>query len=462
MFAETNASKQAVLSVTELNRQARRLLEVSFHNIRVEGELSGLVRPGSGHWYFTLKDERAQIRCALFKSHNQRLRFQPSEGMQVQVRGRISLYEHRGDYQLIIDHMEAAGSGLLMKRFEQLKAKLSSEGLFDSEKKRPLPTMPSHIAIITSPTGAAIRDILVVFKRRAPFVRLSVIPSMVQGEGATDQLISALSLAKKTDADAIIIGRGGGSIEDLWSFNEERLARVIANMPIPVISAVGHETDFTIADCVADYRAPTPSAAAEVLSPDRQTLLAKTQQLNKKLILLSRHALQRANERVNHLSKRLRSPGDQLKESIQRLDELDIRSKQAIRFALSRHTAKLQQQTNSLKQHSPAADIRQYQLITSHQIQRLNTLIKQSLTTHQEKLHFITGQLHAISPLATMARGYAIATKNDQIITSSHSLDEKDQITLLLHKGSATCKITQVKHDNVLENSACHKALDNE
>ena len=252
-----------VLSVSDLNRQAKRLLEVSFPSIWVEGELSNIAQPRSGHWYFTLKDAGAQVRCAMFRGSNAKVRFRPQEGQLVLIRAKVSLYEGRGDYQLIAEHMEEAGTGALQRAFEELKNRLSLEGLFAQELKKPLPTMATHVAVVTSPTGAAIQDILTVFKRRFPAMKITVLPSLVQGAEAAPQIIQALALAARIpNLDAVIVGRGGGSLEDLWPFNEESVARAIADCPLPVVSAVGHEVDFTIADFVADHRAPTPSAAA--------------------------------------------------------------------------------------------------------------------------------------------------------------------------------------------------------
>ena len=262
-------ASENVLSVTELNRRARQLLEVHLSTVWVRGEISNLSMPSSGHWYFTLKDDKAQIRCAMFRGNNALLRFKPEHGMQVIARGRVSLYEGRGDYQLIAENLQVDGAGDLQIAFEQLKAKLEAECLFDEDFKQELPTLPKHVGVITSPTGAAIRDILSVFRRRFPAIKISIFPVPVQGVAAAPAIVRALQLANtQHDIDALILARGGGSLEDLWAFNEEIVARAVFASEIPVVSAVGHETDFTICDFVADVRAPTPSAAAELLSPD--------------------------------------------------------------------------------------------------------------------------------------------------------------------------------------------------
>src|SRR5690625_2927780 len=255
-----------VLSVSQLNRRSKQILETHLPLVWVEGEVSNLSRPSSGHWYFTLKDDQAQVRCAMFRNRNQLVRFNPAQGQQLLLRARVSLYEGRGDYQLIVEHMEEAGFGALQRAFEELKTRLSQEGLFASERKRPLPTLPKHIGVITSPTGAAIRDILSVLKRRFPAVPVTVLPVPVQGKEAAPAIVSALDLANRSELfDVLILARGGGSLEDLWPFNEEAVARAIYASRTPVVSAVGHEVDFSIADFVADVRAPTPSAAAELV-----------------------------------------------------------------------------------------------------------------------------------------------------------------------------------------------------
>ncbi|MDP0588357.1 MAG: exodeoxyribonuclease VII large subunit [Candidatus Endonucleobacter bathymodioli] len=430
-----------ILSVTELNNQARLLLEMNFCNIRVEGEISGLTKPSSGHSYFTLKDEQAKIRCAMFRNRKQSLRFTPSEGMQVQVRGQVGLYTTRGDYQLIIEHMEEAGSGALQKAFEALKNKLASEGLFDNIRKQQLPAYPKHIGVITSPTGAAIRDILSILKRRSPFIPVTIIPSMVQGSEAKEQLINSLKISKKINCDVIIISRGGGSIEDLWSFNEEAVVRAVAKHPVPIVSGVGHETDFTIVDLVADYRAPTPSAAAEILSPDKKTLLETVSSFTEKITALTLHNLLMSNQQVNHISKRLRHPSDRLRKHAQRLDDLEIRMSQAIRLLIEKKKCALQQYLHRLQQHSPLAIIARIKSNINHQSILLQKLTTQNIICKQTLLRHTANQLHAVSPLATLARGYSITRKDQEIVTDIKQLQAGDKITTLFHRGSASCTV---------------------
>ncbi len=430
------------LSVSELNGKARRLLEMSFNNVRVEGELSGLARPSSGHWYFTLKDASSQIRCAMFRHKNQALKFLPSEGMQLLIRGRVSLYEGRGDYQMIVEHMDHAGSGALQKAFESLKKKLADEGLFDTQRKKALPKHPKHIAVVTSPTGAAVRDIIAVLKRRHPGIPITVIPAAVQGNDAKEQLTSAIQLAGKSpDFDVLIVGRGGGSMEDLWSFNEESVARAISECPIPVVSAVGHEVDFTIADFVADYRAPTPSAAAEVLSPNRQELSEQVQLLYRKISTLTQHRLELARYQLSGLGKQLRHPGDRLRENSQRLDDLDIRLNQAMSLSMAQSRSTLNSFKNALFQRSPERKIAENNIRSAHLSDRLNQLMGNFLEKEQLKLQNLSSQLNTVSPLATLSRGYAIIQKENQVIQSASQLQSGDRVTARLGEGSVICEV---------------------
>ena len=382
----------------------------------------------------------------MFRHKNQALKFVPSEGMQLLVRGRVSLYEGRGDYQLIVEHMDDAGAGALQKSFEALKLKLANEGLFDASIKKTLPDHPKHIGVVTSPTGAAIRDILAVLNRRFPGIPVTVIPSVVQGKEATQQLVRAIELAEKANQfDVLIIGRGGGSLEDLWPFNEEPVARAIAACPIPTVSAVGHEIDFTIADFVADYRAPTPSAAAEVLSPDRQAYLDRLNLLHRKLTGMTRHSLQLKQQQLSGVSKRLRHPDDRLRESNQRLDDLEIRLNQAITLTRERAKSRLSQRREQLLHQSPDQTILTLKTQQSYFSERLVQLMQNGLERQQMQLKHLSGQLNAVSPLATLARGFAIIEKNKQVVRSSNELNQGDEITARLGEGSAVCEVKSVR-----------------
>jgi exodeoxyribonuclease VII large subunit len=412
-----------ILTVSQLNRLARNLLEESFPAVLVEGEISNLATPSSGHWYLTLKDEQAQIRCAMFRNRNMFLRFKPKDGMQVVVKARLSLYEGRGDYQLILEHMEQAGAGALQRAFELLKARLLQEGLFDVAHKKPLPSLPCHIAVLTSPTGAAIRDIISVFRRRFPATQLTIVPVTVQGEQSATELINALATVNARrgclqDVDVIILARGGGSLEDLWSFNDERLARAIHASVLPVVSAVGHETDFTIADFVADVRAATPSAAAELLSPHQDEYRQLLQGQFRKLRARMASRLQEVQAQFKGLTRRLRHPGRRLQEQAQRLDGLELRAKRALNTYLQQARHRIALAQAGLLRHSPDAALAQRRQQTAYLTQRLHSALRTRLLHKTQALREQSHALHTVSPLATLGRGYAIVTQGDTVLTS--------------------------------------------
>src|SRR5690242_991390 len=339
------APGRSVYTVTRLNREVRIALERSLGVVWVGGELSNFSQPSSGHWYFSLKDRESQVRCAMFRLKNAALGFTPKAGQHVIVRGRVSLYEPRGEYQLIVDYLEEAGVGALQREFERLKAKLAAEGLFASENKRALPRFPRRIALVTSPTGAAVRDVLNILARRFPPAAVLVYPTAVQGDAAAPAIVRALQLASaRLDCDVLILARGGGSLEDLWAFNDERVARAIRACAVPVVTGIGHEIDFTIADFAADARAPTPSGAAELVVPDRRTLLAGLASIEGRLRQLATQWLARLNERFGSLSQRLTRahPGARLQQQMQRLDELDMRMRRAWENSFTRAGQRLQ------------------------------------------------------------------------------------------------------------------------
>lgn len=463
---ETGPSNRQVLSVSDLARNARRLLEGEFPMVFVEGEISNFTRPGSGHWYLTLKDDRAQLRCAMFANRNRLVRFQPKNGMQVVIRGRISLYEARGDFQLIGEFMEEAGDGALQRAFEELKAKLQSEGLFAAERKRPLPTMPGHIGVITSPTGAAIRDVLHVLARRFPAIPVSIIPVQVQGETSPDQIVAALEFANRQQAaplDVLLLTRGGGSLEDLWSFNTEQVARAVHASRLPVICAVGHETDFSIADFVADVRAPTPSAAAELLSPNQADWDATFSRFEQTLRRQMSDHMDRDGKQLGHLARRLRHPGRRLQDLHQRLDDLDmrlqaslrrflggfrfdemeIRLQRAMRHVLERREARLALARSRLP--SPAARVTAAE---SHRTQLLRRLIdaeRRQLERQGARLESADARLNAYSPQATLDRGYAIIRKGDAVIRHHGEVAAGDTVTAQLKDGRIIAEIKETK-----------------
>ena len=402
------------LSVSQLNRLAKQLLEDCFAQVSVTGELSTLSRPSSGHWYFTLKDERAQIRCAFFRNRNMRVNFQPQPGQQVVVRGKVSLYEGRGDYQLIVEHMQPAGAGALAAAFEALKAELQAAGWFDPALKKPLPPAIKHIAIITSPTGAALQDIVAVLNRRWPAMKVTLLPVLVQGEQAAGQIQRAIAQANQLarsashNFDLILLTRGGGSLEDLWPFNERVVAEAIYQSELLVVSAVGHEVDFSIADFVADVRAATPSAAAELLSPDQSEINSKVQLLRGRLVRAQRRRLQHQREQLQQLNRRIRDPRSRLREQAQRLDELEMRLRRQWQSSQRQRLARLaglQQQMLLLSPDRQQAT----RLNALTQLQaRLQRSVQEQMRRRAQQLQALQSQLRQLGPEQTLSRGYAI------------------------------------------------------
>ncbi|WP_036148472.1 MULTISPECIES: exodeoxyribonuclease VII large subunit [Marinobacter] len=439
-------TRPRALTVSELNHQARHLLESSFMQVWVEGELSGFSRPSSGHWYFSLKDQKCQIRCAMFRGANQRIRTLPREGDQIRIRGKVTLYENRGDFQIIVEHLEPAGLGALQQAFEALKARLQGEGLFDPARKKPIPATPRHIGVVTSPTGAAIHDILTVLKRRCPAIPVTLYPTAVQGQPATADIVQAIDRAQQHGlADVLIIGRGGGSLEDLWCFNEEAVARAIAACPIPTVSAVGHEVDVTIADFVADLRAPTPSAAAEKISPDQQDWLRRLTEQQGRLGQSARRLLQRLDNQLGHLSARLRDPRRELLEKAQRMDELELRLNKAIRDRLDQQKQKTDYLLQRMSAQSPRRTLKTVREQTQRLEERLTLATRHQLRQKDERLQHIAQTLHVVSPLVTLGRGYAIVKDdNDRIVRKAGDLETGSQITARLGHGSVSARVTEI------------------
>ena len=439
-------TRPRALTVSELNHQARHLLESSFMQVWVEGELSGFSRPSSGHWYFSLKDQKCQIRCAMFRGANQRIRTLPREGDQIRIRGKVTLYENRGDFQIIVEHLEPAGLGALQQAFEALKARLQGEGLFDPARKKPIPATPRHIGVVTSPTGAAIHDILTVLKRRCPAIPVTLYPTAVQGQAATADIVQAIDRAQRHGlADVLIIGRGGGSLEDLWCFNEEAVARAIAACSIPTVSAVGHEVDVTIADFVADLRAPTPSAAAEKISPDQQDWLRRLAEQQGRLGQSAHRLLQRLDSQLGHLSARLRDPRRELLEKAQRMDELEMRLNKAISGRLGQQKQKTDYLLQRMSAQSPRRTLKTASEQTQQLEERLTLAARHLLRQKDERLQHIAQTLHVVSPLATLGRGYAIV-RDDQgrIVRKAGDLETGDQITARLGRGSVSAQVTEI------------------
>ena len=417
---QSDNSERQIFSVSELNRTVRQLLETHLPLLWVEGEISNFARPASGHWYLTLKDGQAQVRCAMFRNSNMRVNFKPANGTQVLVRCRVGLYEGRGDYQLIIEHMEEAGFGALQRQFEILKQKLVSEGLFASEHKQEMPSSVRHVGVVTSPTGAAVKDILAVLKRRFPAIKVSIFATAVQGEQAAGQIISAIESANhQAQCDVLIVGRGGGSLEDLWPFNEESVARAMFASKIPVIGAVGHEVDFTIADFVADLRAPTPSAAAELISPDGEDILR--QFIGFEILLADAIARKTTTlaQRVDSLKKRLRHPGHKLQEQAQHLDHLDIRLRRAMNNRLQQQRQQMNTVQSKLARVHPGEAISHYHQLLAMYVKQMSRSVKQRIELSQSRTAQAMHLLDTVSPLKTLGRGYSIIRDNQGGVVKS-------------------------------------------
>lgn len=400
---DTHATQKHVLTISELNKTARDLLENHFQHVWVEGEISNFVCPASGHWYFSLKDKHAQVRCAMFRGYNSLLKFIPENGMHVIVYARVSLYAGRGDFQLIVEKLEECGFGALQRAFEQLKQKLAAEGLFDEIHKKPLPHFPQQVGVITSPTGAAIRDILSVLKRRFPKLPVIIYPTQVQGNEAATMITAAIQIAnQRNECDILLVSRGGGSMEDLWPFNEEIVARAIFASKIPIVTGIGHEIDFTIADFVADHRAPTPSAAAEFISPNQNELLQKINKLQQRLAYCIHKQIEHHHLKLNNLISHIKHyhPRQQIQEKMQLLDNLE---------------------------------------------QKLTTTQLRILENKHTKLQLLARSLNAISPLATLQRGYAIICNNQgQVIQNYNQVKPGEKIQTRLAKGKLACTVDEI------------------
>ena len=438
-----------VYSVSRLNREVRVLLERGLAVLWVEGELSNFSQPSSGHWYFSLKDRNAQVRCAMFRMKNVLVGFTPRAGSQLLVRGRIGLYEARGEYQLIVEHLEEAGVGALKRQFERLKEKLAAEGLFALERKRALPRFPRRIGVITSPTGAALRDVLHVLARRYPPAAVLVYPAPVQGAAAAQGLVAALATASaRAECDVLILARGGGSLEDLWAFNDERVARAIHACTVPVVSGVGHEIDFTIADFVADARAPTPSGAAELVVPDRAACLEVLARAAQRLDGGMRRELRAQGARLEATARRLRfaHPGVRLHQQMQRFDDLAQRLAGAVRAGLHRERLRVAEYSERIVRRSPEHLVREYR--TRHQSLhgRLGHAARESLSRALHRFALARRALDAVSPLATLTRGFAIVTLADgTLLSDAAAVRAGEDIEARLARGTLTARVTGKK-----------------
>ncbi len=438
---ETGASSPpAAYSVSEINRKARGLIESNLPAVAVEGEISGLKQYPSGHWYFSLKDASAQLRCAMFRQNNRLLRFRPADGDRVAARGRLTIYEARGEFQLRVETLEKSGDGELHRAFELLKARLQAEGLFHRDLKKPVDTRFRHVGVVTSPSGAALRDILSVFRRRFPAMGVTLIPTAVQGDAAPAEICRAIETANALRArlgiEALIVGRGGGSPEDLKAFNEESVARAIFASELPIVSAVGHETDYSIADLVADERAPTPSAAAEMLSPSQQEYMQRLASMRVKLNNRARHGVQARRERLRLISRRLRDPTRRLQDHAQTLDELARRMARAQGNLLTGKRHALHAGRTALAHCSPARRVAALQAEGQALLRRL----EQSMRARRERgaaaLAQLRRALHSTSPLGILARGYSITTDDSaKVIRSVDEVSKGSRIITRLADG---------------------------
>ena len=441
-----------VYTPAELNREVRLHLEMGFPRILLEAEVSNLSRPASGHLYFTLKDDKAQIRCALFRSAATRagMNLQLQNGMQVLARGRISLYEPRGDFQLILDSVQEAGEGALQRQFEELKKKLEAEGLFDAARKRSLPRYPVRIGLVTSPRGAAIRDILHVLERRWPLAAARLYPVLVQGSGAAAEIRRAIEAANRHGwAELLIVGRGGGSLEDLVAFNDESVARAVFSSAVPVVSAVGHETDFSICDFVADLRAPTPSAAAELATPDQVVLKEAFARAGRQLARRAQSRLQHDGQRLDHLAHRLqqRHPAARLAEQARRLQQLSATLHRAVTRQFESRALRLDALSRRLSAERPERRLAAQGDRVDSARRALRRLALDAIRARRQRLSGLARTLHAISPLEVIGRGYAVltVTGSETVVSSVGQVSAGDRIDARLKDGSLHCTVDSVK-----------------
>ncbi len=442
---DNSTPQRDIYSISRLNSEVRAVLNNSFPLLWVEGEISNLARPSSGHIYFSLKDQYSQVRCAMFRMKRQLLRFEPENGMQVLVRARPNLYEARGDYQLSIEHMEPGGEGLLRQAFEELKQRLDREGLFDASHKLPIPQFPRQIGVITSPSGAAIRDVVSVLKRRFPAIPVVIYPVQVQGDAAVAEIIRALELAKlRAECDLVILAPWGGVLEDMMAFNHEQVARAIYSSAIPIISAIGHEIDFTISDFVADIRAATPSAAAELATPDRRELAERLSGILRHLTGQMTRRQQTLNQHLQHLRQRLDrlDPGVQLGQRQQRLDELELRIARNLSSRMQQQQQSLANLVTRLKSQAPRQRITLLRQKTQGLQQRMQTLVANQQTHRGQQLAAVIRNLNTLNPLATLERGYSITTMPDgKIVDNASNVSVGDRVETRLATGKIGCLV---------------------
>ena len=447
-----NSGQATAITVSQLNREVKTLLERGVGRLWIEGEISNMARPASGHLYFRLKDESAQISAAFFRNRQRGPTHAFKNGDHVLAYGQVSLYEARGDYQFIVEHIEAAGEGVLQRRYEALKKKLAAEGLFDEDRKQPIPALPRRIGVITSPSGAAVRDVLSVLRRRFPAVPVVIYPAAVQGDAAPAELIGALQAAiRRDECDVLILTRGGGSLEDLWAFNDEQLARAIAECPLPVVSAVGHEVDFTIADFVADVRAPTPSGAAELVVPDRGDWLRAINTIATRIARQGQRTLENKAQAIEWLSRRLlrASPAARVARQQDKLREIAGRLAAAMRHDLHARGSRLFTLHRGLLQVSPTVRVQRAISRAAQLRQRLAAAGRRQVADADHRLRLTARALDAVSPLATLDRGYAIVTDaaTGKALTRASQVRQGNDVRARLAHGELLARITGIVDD---------------
>ena len=441
---------QEIISVSEINRRAKSILEENFPFVWIQGEVSNFFSAASGHWYFSLKDESSEIRCAMFANKSHRITFEPKDGDHLVLNGTLSIFEGRGQYQIIVEHIELAGEGALLKAFEELKKKLLTEGLFDDSIKKKLPSYPRSIAVVTSPDGAVIQDIINVLSRRSPFFNLTVVPTLVQGEKAAPLICEALNKASNLEnIDLIILARGGGSIEDLWAFNNEEVARAIVNCPIPLVSAVGHETDFTISDFVADIRAPTPSIAAEIISQPYSELKETLEGYQSYLLKSVESQFDSQRTRITNLIKRIRHPGDKLREIGQKVDYLETTLIQEMHQKVSLKKNQLNLTQLSLQQNSPQNKVKEAKVYLQNASKDLLKAFQLKIERKRKLLGELVATIEAVSPLSVLARGYSIISTEPEgkILSSSNQVKIGQTISAVLNKGRIKAEVKSKDKD---------------
>ena len=446
---QPTSNNQEIISVSEVNSLAKGILERDLSNIWIQGEISSFTAHSSGHWYFTIKDKNSSLSCVMFKFENQNILFEPKVGDELILNGNVGIYAPTGKYQFNVKHIEVFGEGALLKAYEELKKKLEREGLFEASNKKDFPTMPKSIAVITSETGAVLRDIVTVLRRRSPTLVVTLIESQVQGREADKFIVQAIKTAnKRKDFDLIILARGGGSIEDLWCFNMESVAREIFKSRLPIVSAIGHETDFTISDFVADLRAPTPSAAAELISENHFNLPDSLERITNEIIKIISNKINYIGDNVKNLLKLIRHPGDKLRETTQQIDNYEMRIKNSLMNLILKKSKDLEQEISNLKSSSPQikmqASNNKLEIISS----ALRNEIKVNLEKKKKRFSLELSTLQAVSPLSVLARGYSIISDEEgQIVRSSKNLSLNQKIKARFGEGQIIAKVTEYVED---------------